>query len=1614
MNQSYKSLMYQAIKQYSPKTMFPKPIMSYYGAGSAYLNSSFYPELLEATAPRITHRNNIPITPRPANQVQVNNPSLADAMGISNKTGFGIFNKVKSYSVTGTDVRIGSGSESIKLPVRQLRDSKLGASLIDIGGRTFSYPAWKLTAGTGDTYSAVHATTNLYSKMGAASSFSGMKSASRKFKDFSRSVLGSSLGVDWSIALHRSHMIDIGEFKLGFEYGDKRQSGIKTVDQHLEHLRGLFSKYSRSGGFGIDDKDKAIFQYYSGLVNALEGRTINIDGQKRNIYVSSVKDMLFRGHSYASVLSPQDMGFGFGMKDISKSIHGGVKVNPIDIARLKKLRIPFQTPAASATIATKEAEFFNLMGQFNGIKGPSRLAPDYVGRLGVDVGFVLGKGTSLKGIAPHGMSDSAMEGSRKMFRIMSSIDRQNLNRVTRSINIDAAVDPLLHPRLAPIVESLRGGTVPLGMEKLENGFYGFTDRNLYLKRSDMLGYARGEGGAYVKQSVKGAKKYRGIYLGTSTPGYVPTDRGDIFRAAVVHNTEADALRVHGIKVTNGQVSVQFSEYFNPKKRGVQGRIESPVMLNNVRGTMSSTRADLGFHALARAEDFGLKVTDGQIFASPQFITKNVIPHLAHRARKAGKLKEFASFAGLDYTPASGSVGEYVSFNKNTQPGGVWLPQFLKKLTNTTEDLGLGKSAGLIKQTGAGYAIDSSAVRFTKNSAGESVAVLGLHGQELIRRASMYERAKIGRGAFTVRLQETMPILYSQWKGTSNSAVASAYGSIYKHFMSGIKRGTRAFIAGGPSFHVGRQIAGLMMAPFGGGAAPGGLLAGLEHKGPTLTLEQWYRSAKAGVHRPLAESGKLAEEIMSQGAISGERLANTVHSLSSGLPIMLRLPKAIQSATKIGQDSQYINQSAIFFPSDVLLGTGPTSGGVVFGRSSGIKSLGLARQKATIFSTLFQEMKIWEAKGGHLSKYVPSEQLSGLMSGFATQSRQALIGKFGTLYHNLAYRPKGALYSPVSAMSGLGLDDPGVVGVHVEHFTKLLRRAGYSHKEIARLAKSGDGVYGMYARHPIHSEGNLQFNRIVALSGAHVDRNRIYASRRGQYIQFGDFDHDTGALVVERSKQREMKLIHEHHSRLMEIYSSAMDEADRKSLEVAKAKMFDGFTITDLLNTPEEERVKLVESIAARYRGAAGGGASVGAVDMFYRRLTSLGRHVSQSDSAFITTLKDLEHNTGTKAALMASDNNFIKYLSTLQEVGVYGILKKGATGFGSEDLSVVQGLAEYGAKPTLDNLSKLRTSLAEGIQKQFKEGNFKIGPQTEALGITAEEFSRGELSTGSLNKVLDLVLGESAGHGGVATLARIRQVLKNAGEIDPYEDLFRGQFITTPELLNKKTAGLAPHLVGASYDTLEAAEPAGYVQSNEAVNKSVLSLTAAANDAVKSNAARKSNRGAVAGEGATTIGSRAVAGVTSFIKETKELTNTAWGNKILLGLGAVAALGAADAIFGRDDSEENPAPTFVPTGGSPLPPMPRLGPPDNGVAGPSANVIRNRHAYFGRIERPASTRQSYDISAVTDAGSDFGTSMGAYMGSGRNRPTHSSYVIDRRSNRRDSTYQTRRQLQSSF
>lgn len=1612
MNQFRKNLMYEAIKSYSPKTMFPKPMMSYHGADSGYINSSYYPALLEALTTRITHRNNIPITPKPQGQQQpIQNPSLSSVMGITDNTGFGIFNKVTSHSIAGNDVRIRSGKESIKLPIRVNTGSKLGASVVQIGPSTFTYPAWRLKENADGSYAGIHAVEDLYRQMGAQNNFSGMGRVARQFHKVSRSTLSTNLGVDWSIALHRSHMVDIGAVKIGFEYGNKRHSGIKTVSEHLDHVKGLFSSYSMSGGFKIGDKDDAIYEYYSGLVNALEGKTLNINGKQRNIYVSSVKDMLFRGHGWASTLSPQDMGFGLGMKDVSKSIHGGVKVTPIDLSRLRHLKISHRTPAASASIASKEAEFFNIMGRFHGMKGPRGVEADYVGRLGIDVGFVLGRGSDIKGIAPHGMSDSAIEGGGRMFRIMSSIERQNLKRTTRTIDINANVDPLLHPRLAPIVESLRGGTVPLGMTKLDNGFYGLTDRPLYLKRSDMLGYKEGvEAETYIAGSIKGAKKYKGIYLGTSSPGYVPTARGDIFRAAVVEKTRAAALRVHGIKVENGQVHVQFSEYHNPKLRGRSGRIESSVMLNNVRGTMSSTRAELGFDALARAEDFGLKLANGEITASPQFITKNIIPHLAHRARQAGKLKQFAEFAGLDYVPRSGSVDEYVAFNKRTNPGGAWLPQFLRKLTGTTEDLGLGKSAGLIKQSGSGYAIDSSAVRFTKNAAGESVAVLGLHGQELIRRTTMYERSKIGRGAFTIRLQETMPVLFSQWQSSGNSKLSSAYGSLYSHFMDGIKRGTRSSIAGGMTHNVGEQVVGLLMSPFGGGVAPGGVLKGIKHSGPELTLEQWFRSAKAGVHRPVAETLGGAERLFSGGPLNSNNLENTVHSLTSGLPIMLKLPKAIQSAIKIGDQGQYINQQAIYFPSDILLGTGPNSAGVFFGRGSGHKGLGLAREKGLIFSGLFEEMSLWEKQGRDLAKFMPSQSLMGRMSGFATNSRQALIGKYGGLYHNLAYRPKGAMYSPVSAMSGLGLDDPGTVGLHVDHFIELLRKSGYKPEEIQDIVKSGKGVYGMYSRHPIHSEGNLQFKRIMAISGEHVDRDRIYVGRRGQALAFGDFDHDTGQLVIERTRQQEMRVIHEHQNRLMQIYSSSMDEAERKGLDAAKTKMLGGFTVTDLINTAEEERQKIVESIASRYRGAAGGGASVGAVDMFYRRLTSLGRHVSQGGSELVNTLKDIEHSTGTKAALMASDTNFIKYLSTLQEVGIYGVLKKGATGFGSEELPVIQALAEYGRNPTLDGANALRASLAEGLKKQFKEGNFKIGQQTEALGITSDEFASGELSSSSLNKIMDIMMGDSKGHGGIATLARVRQLLKDAGEIDPYEDLFRGQFITTPELMNRKIAGLAPNMVGMTYGSVEAANAAEYVQSNPAVQKGVLQLTAAANQNVKANAAKK----VAATDANTTLGSRAVAGVTSFIKDTKELTNTPWGNKILLGMGAIAALGAIDAVFGKDDSEENLPTTFVPSGGSPLPPSPRMGPPDNGIAGPSANVIRNRHSYFGRIERPSASRQAYDISAVTDASSDYGTSMGAYMGSGHNRPTHSSYIVDRRSKRRDSSYYDRRQIQSSF
>lgn len=1492
--------------------------------------------------------------------------------------------------------------------------TRLGSSgLVQMGNSVFSMPAWSYSGGR-----LQHIVDRSYEEMSKAAAAPGkylksiggpqyrlqeraIKLASKRLLERSRSTIRSALGPDYTLAWHRSYMVNLEDMPIAM--GGEYASAGGTVGSQLKAIRTKFSAYATSGGHELLQKQREAERHYAALIEKISGSSIA--GQR--LHIETVKDILFRKAGVASFLSASDIAFDISAKQMGKGIHQLAKLFPMQVAALRKYG--FKQAVAVGARYGEELQFVNRLARLQGIKGGRTT------RFAGNVFYALGEGPSVEVMKPLSiLGDSYAIGGKGLFNIMTrDYSFGGVNTATKKLMVGgiSSLDQLaIHPELAAYAKAIMMGKTPAGMVKTAMGGYRFESTKWISPVQRGATYAHSLSGRRVRTPLD-MRFWLGTSYGPGGPGVSASERAAM---AIGAPEGYRKLGIVGLRYTGEEGGTLEIEFERMNRMRGRGSTSVPMLMGSKRTKVSAKNQSLKtiggqrIDIIARGMDFGLaNLTEaGDAFVTPEFLQGRLMPHYMGLARQRGKLGAFTeAISGYQTSGPFASLKDIGSASPETT-----VANFRKLLAMRNEELrsiGIepGELHNVLKTEGEGLAIRRSAITAT-NIAGKRVMGLMLDYQTLARRAGQLEYGKIGRGAMRYRLSDLVPAIEQQMAGIkSGTELYSAYESFRGSMLNDIRIGAkmrfgRTATRGMPT--AAQEIASILLAQLGRQEATGGLFAGMKSHAQEMDIHQWFARAEAGELRPLSTTRAGLKGMVGRGLLERD-VAGTVHAFGpSGFTgLNLVLPQEVETQLMPGMGG-VIKSNRLYIPTDKLLGASPRRG-ELFVAGKGLRDLGLPRTKATFMTLLYEKMAAYKAERGSTHGFTLDKELLELASTMSTHTRWAMPGKKGLLYHQLAGEPGGAFRMSASPLEGASAEDAFKVGVNEYDMRKILRKAGYSAQEAKdivakQLAGESADVFGTMVRYPVYRGQNVGAMKFMAMAG--VERGSMHVHAGAMANMFGDFDWDTVAGWIDKSQQKSLQHIHQHRTALLSAFNRSVTEKERMEIKQLRSTI-----LSDLWKVSGEkykDKAAFLEAInkgvLGRYRGAAGGGALVGPVFMGYSRLTMMANATMREEGqSWIKVLSEqnkqlADELIGLRSSMQGS--RLLQYFGTLKEAGIYGTLKKGSQGFGTADYSTLESLIDYSRDATEANAARVRTSLRAGFLEGLRGDTVKVGELFDELGISQQT----NLTNEEIADILTKRLTTGEGHEGILTIAKTQQALRSVGLTEPIEELFRGRDPTKAQpVLARRLRGLFERMVGEGPETQVAS--AGYAADAAAKVEKRMELVA-------DRLAKREEAAAF--------------GKNIFEKGMERLTSLAkspWGKRAMIGAGIVAGIGAIDSVFSMFRGGEDAEPPLYSQGGqAPLPPPVNLSLPDQTVEFPSNSAMISRRPQIARLERPMGSRQMYNISARSTQDSDLSFIGSNYMGNAGTIPSRSSHIVDHSSryDEQEMSYQIRARLNSSF
>lgn len=1454
-------------------------------------------------------------------------------------------------------------------PAQALPQATRIKGLVRVGSSFYSMPG----AGLNKSNQVVPPIHHLYGQF--ASGSNNPIQAIRDLDYGPRSVTSNTLGVDYTLAFNRSKSFFAGDMRVDLP------GNSQTLSAHLGKVAQLLKEYNLSGGRNLSSRQQAAEDYYAQLMAAAHGKEI---APGVNVYASTLKDAMFREHGVLSLLGAHDITFNMSAKQLGKGLHQFNKLAPIASHMLEAFGL--KGPVATGAAYLEETKYVQELIDFEGrelynralsISGNRLGAGNFVTRFSANTFYAIGQRTAAGMEASKILGDSRSVAGDELYRVSSGVidgmgaGRKNIIIAGIKNYDDLKIHKALRDDVVSILEHIKGnvGSLPDSLEVTESGVF------LYKPERIKRLHAR-----------KGNQ--RKIHLGRSVPlTQGPVSPIDVKHRDVFAPIDRSGLEIIGYKPTaHGDGALEILYRTINKNQGpresamiIGGR---RVMQHQVPG-LNMNISGTAVHQVMRASEVGVGASVGEDFALRYMqhlfgSSSNLDPLVAAMNKASGNnlkiAKDTSGRSIVHWANEGASSSAFASIMAIQKLN----PEELASVGLKPEDI------KYLNVNGNNLTFNQSALD-TINVGGENLLGFLLRGQDTSFRAGVFQKANIGAGALNMRLTDFLVTAMAHGGIRGNQELVTG---IRNYILQGNR--TSKSMPG-----VNYQTAAEELASF---------VFGLTGKHRTNIAGQSIKaSAKvfnvqdyANLGRALGGKGATLNSvrgIISGGPITAGMAEGTAHAVGYKNEI-IRLPKKI--GVIVGEN-KIIETNMIPILSDEFLGQAMHAQGKHIG-GGGIRGLGLVKTKAELLGLVSEHgtalARGEDTKGTRLLLSTANQYMQKLV--------EALPGKDGLLYHQLVGQPSGAWRAHIVNPESLKIKttNPNAIFANPEDMFEMMNNGGYfdhlkPHQRAELRARVIAGEESLHAptmavRYPIHSATNLHASQMY--SHPNVVKGTV-AVHRGQYtMSKGDLDADTMSGFVSREMHEPISKAARHRTKFVKEFERQVFANETRAAQETMNQLS-----KDTLELIAGDTPDIAKTLAGRMSGAAGGGAMVGPIHMFWSKHNVMANMMFSSESS-----KWTKHVQQTSPELFKELSEFAKdtdqkFLSSvMQEAGVYGTLKKGSTGFGAKNKTAIEALIEFGENGY--SLEQTKEVFREGFGKAFDDGQLSLAG-LDKYGIN-ETSSKNDV----VNKVVSLLFGEGTQHQGIGTVAKLRSFIKSEGLSDPSFESQRGLMNNeSDQIFALNRAEQALEAIGANVQ--------GTVidQSNPAHAASVDALHAI-NDEIKRTAEQiaigaEKNLAQRAADEAATLSSTFMSRASNFLK-------TPWGKTSMAIGGAILGLGAIDAVFGAsgDDYE---APQFDMTN-APLPPMATPVMPDSDDLMPTQASFRNMARAPARIERPNSIRQHFNVNGEASDRTNFNYIMDGSIGTLGGPPPSNSYITYNNKKREDDTYYIKNKIRSSF
>lgn len=1430
----------------------------------------------------------------------------------------------------------------------------------------------------------------LYSKGGshflAAPLFSSSFGKQRNISIGPKTYLSGLLGHDYSLGYHRS-----------LHVGPKNIESSPLYEK-MNKLNQLTSDYALRGRRDLVGKQNEILSLYKDILGTSHG------GRFAYEFAAMPKDSYFREYMIGSSVTPEHFTSNVTLSQLGKGYHQLAKLHSINEDYF--LKSGFSEPAFTGSGIVNEYAHVARLNKFEGIYSGDR----FLNRFGAKVGYSLSTTGGTSQLADsYALLSKGVRNLYSKSNVLGGKSSAGIGYSTKSISlgnlkhqdlksIASLID--MHPELQDDVIKL---LQDVGSGKVDPK----TASPFVRSEADYFLYKDGP------KRIKAHSAYgRKFWLGESVDPTLKPGSYDPGRRSVFYKSEAKSADVLGYRFKHGSEGLSMEIMVAEKlKRG--GPINIPMIISNRRivglntGTKRGNIGDLDI--LMRAEEAGLKAG----IVSDDFANR-YIQHLAHKSRSAGKLGTFAQALDLNFGK---NVDSFVS-HKNMLSAINSPLRILASLKGmdqkTLETLGLTSADislfNLTKNNELTINLKSHLVRDI-TVGGVTHKTVVLDGQEASFRATQPIRAKYGSGAVKLGMSDFLG-MYGQLAGSAKGGPFAQLKDLYLNEILYGGGNIAATKMGAKMGSAGRQVAMLGYALANG--RPVGGLAGdyfsdfiNDVQASSIDESTFARLHQNRIPGQL-DTVENVENFNRRGSKSGYR--NPHSKLYKGELVRLSSPVPVQVGERV------VNLDYLPVLNDQVLGgrSPNTSGRVTLsGRTKGID---IVKIKNAMLQAMTNGYEYASFNGQNLSiKELQTLYMNALVRGAS--------GKQGFLNRLLKANPRAAMYGmavPANSLIGDRIDE---VVLNPKDAKRLIH--SYTKNRAQRKALNSSEFFVQGIRHPVHTAGNLPVLRVV--TSKQIERGTIGLHDTLMPVMKGDFDTDRVGIFSLKNSQETLREIHKSSRGLFKSYQELIAPREARKLNLLMSNLSGSTPLSaEAIREMASKTIgheDIVNAIASRMGGAAGGGAFVPPVHMAYARYDAIieslrnkgaGRIISSVEPLSPKLAKEL-------SALSRGSKVTYSALGLLREAGIYGFLKKAGQGFGDGNTDFLSAVARHVSGENV-TYQEVKDVLIAGLRKSQEA---ELLTPSQIASFLKKSGVQSIDDTSLPEKLAGIILGEGTDHQGILTVARLRELQSRGSIADDVLNVLKGTDIslTDASKIPAVTERTVQSIIGTIPETAGGGGPAAAKAQSQITSMIINELAEVSGSTVEDIAqsvnANVPRESAMAPSTSTSpasrrLGRKAGSLVGEQMSHIQGIFKTKWGKIAGIGIGGLIGFGGVDAIFGSNDEQEFNAPIHMGQSGAPMPHSMGYGAQSYDHQMPTADYFQRRAAGPARIERPYATQQMYNIDATTDDPSNFSLFNNSLLGNIGLPPASYGVITDKSVRNEDMSYYARSRVLSSF